>query len=986
MDLMKRIHITFYLLLASVFASQLTTAQELKSHNVIIKSSFYEKSKLTKFQKHDFDLRESTVITEPYAPQFFIRGYQLPDNYSYGFQISSLSISFGELSELFLGDLGVFENGLLLYLNSKYEKAEKKILSILPLDGELGERASILMAWIKHKQNKQNEALVYLKKLLQSDQRDIVVESYFLKGKILLAQQSYDETIELFASLESKLALKHWDGRLYLTYLIALLEKSQWTKADRLISKINRKDVTHSKLYYKIAEIAGIIEFQKKQYEKSLSYFQVAKSLYPTLEYQNINNRRIAWCLYFLQKYQETLSFIEENLSRHLLEVTDEMLYLKIAGICHLKKWGQLNEVYSKLKPDTVFFTYASFIIQTYSLNENIDSNLRNKVLNIKYDFPTLKFQASLKEGNLRYKQKQYSKAENEFLKALSVDVNNNEYYVAQYNLGLTYLQTEQFNKANALFSDLEQTIGLPSANALYYHLLYSHYQQEDLHGFLERYAQSGNLTFSPPHRNEIEIMRGNVLLSLDRNQEAFNVFIQLFRSDNNIDHLEKAVVALYKDKQFKRIIDLLARNPNIESETLYIYEVKSLLGTKNFSAALKKVSQSDYSSEEAIRVKLEVWLANEMFEQIVIHVTPLLNQNLADETRLLYYLSLGDAYYNIKQYEKSKAQFYKAIQITEDSVEQSLIQYNLALISYFSNDRTTFVEESKMILANRQLSPEIRYNLTQLLVDHYQQANMPLEADAALETYISENQYLRTKAFLKRLQLLYQYKEYLKCESLSYKPIQKESTFQRRDRLIFFGYCSNELNHPSLVIQQLKNELTKTKSDYRSNELKFILARAYFLDKQYKPAYQISFELSREELDSEAAYKTKLLLVDSLIHLDRFDEAERHLQTVEHYRDTKYYIKALNLFSEIKLAQKNPDNAIRSLLRIYYLEETSEQQKKESLLRIAEISLSNRSIKDSKKYFEMLENRHTWVEDDLKARYSELQERYRNSVKKQNQ
>lgn len=986
MNLTKIIHASFYLILICVFTHQSTAAQELKSHNVIIKSSFYEKSALREFREHDFDLMEATIITEPYAPQFFIRGYPLPDNYTFGYPISSVSISFGELSELFLSELGVFENGLLLYSEGEYEKAANKILSILPLDGELGERASILMAWIKYKQNKVEEALVYLKALLQSNHRDIIVESHFLKGKILLARQSYDEVIELFSVLESQLPLNHWDGRLILSYLTALLEKSQWTKVERFISKIDMKAVAHSKLYYKIAEISGITEFHRKQYQKSLRYFQVAKSLNPALDYQNINNRRIAWCFYFLQEYEETLKFIEDNRSRRLLEGTDEILYLKIASICHLKQWGQLNEVYSKLKADTVFFTYASFMIQTYSVDEDIDPNLRDKVLKIKYDFPKLKFQASLKEGNLRYKQKHYSKAENEFLKALSVDINSNDYYVAQYNLGLTYLKTEQFDKANALFSDLENTIGLTSTNTIVYHLFYSHYQQKDLNGFLELYTQAGGFNFTPSHRVEIETMHGNILLSLDRNKEAFTVFYRLFTSNSNIEYLELAIVALYKDKKFEQIIELLAGNPEIESETLHIYEVKSLLGTKNFKAALRKVSRSNYSSEEAIRVKLEVWLANEMFEQIVIHVSPLLNQSLADETRLLYYLSLGDAYYNLKQYEKSKAQFYKAIQITENPVEQSLIQYNLALISYFSNDRTTFVEESKIILANKQLSPEIRYNLTQLLVDHYQQDNKPMKADATLETYIAENQYLRSKAFLKRLQLLYQNKEYQKCESLSFKPIQKESTFQRRDRLIFFGYCSNELNHPVPVIKKLQHEVTHIKSDYRSNELNFILAKAYFQNNQYEPAYQLALDLSKEKLDSEAAHQTKLLLVDSLVHLDRFKEAEEHLQKAEHFRNTEYYIKALQLYAEIELGKNNPDIAIRSLLRIYYLGVTPEQKKKESLLRIAEISVSNGSMSNAKKYLEMLETRHSWVDHDLKARYSAIQEKYKNSVKKTNQ
>ncbi|MBU2514421.1 tetratricopeptide repeat protein [bacterium] len=949
------------------------SAQELKPHNVIISSSYYEKSQLKPFLTHSYSLLETSYSKEPYLPSFKVEPIETVEDYSHNIKISGLTKSFGRLSELFLGKEGTLENAFLLFLKEEYVEAESKLLTLLPSVDEVGERGTLLLAWTKYRKQQYESALIYAKGGFNSKNLTITQESYYIYSLVLLKQHRYEELALLYLPYIEPSKHEFWNSRLCIIYLYNLTILEKWNDARKFLWRFNIKQFAHSKNYYKLHEIEGIIYFKLKQYPESLESLTTAKQLNPQFEYQKHINRIIAWINYFLGKYKETVNQIEQKHNLMEIKAKDEIQYLKIASLTHLGDFQAVKREFDLLSPESPFYKLAAFIIQTFSMNQNIGDEFKKLLLGIHYDFPEMKFHTALLNGINAFRNNLFEAAEAQFFKAISIDVNNTEYNVALYNLGLTHLRLNQFGKAAKDFGELLQLMPTENTDALHYHILYCLYQLGEKSEFLTYLNQIDLQTFSDSHRWEIMHMHGNILLTVDSNAEAATLFFTLWDQSKDVTALESAVTALYKDRKFEEINSLKLGEQPYLTEPLFIFEIKSLLGSKRNEQASQKIERATYTSESFIQLQLEVWMADFQYERIVSYVSQLLNQSLSQETRLLYYLSLGDAHFNLKNYGESKNQFFKALSLTDDPLRKSLIQYNIVLITYYKKDYPSFLKETNVILANKDLTPEIRYNLTQLLVDYYQQNEQTDLVDKTLETYAKNFDFQKVKAKLKRLQLLYQNGFYEKCFWLANEQDPMEDSYQTRDRIILLGYCGNYEKKANQVIDILSDNLKKNPADYRADEMNLVLAEAYFLKGDYKSSLWLSRKLTRVKLNREITFRNQLLLVDSLVHLGSYTQAEQELGNTGQYRQTKYFSRALKLNAEIQATKKNVDESVRSLLRVYYEPNATPRIKNESLIRISEIYLATNRTNEAKSYFSKIDSEYALSHEELQTRFAAL-------------
>ncbi|MBU3916791.1 tetratricopeptide repeat protein, partial [bacterium] len=652
-----------------------------------------------------------------------------------------------------------------------------------------------------------------------------------------------------------------------------------------------------------------------------------------------------------------------------------EIKYLKLASLAHLGKWSELESLFADITYESPFHIYSSFKIYTLLENSDIQSTLKTQVSALKYEFPEMKFHSSSQKGNSDFEAGKYEDAEKHYLRAMSVDTDDINHEIVLYNIGLTHLKQNRFSLAIKDFVYLLSRIQHLNSQRLLYHLLYSLYQAGEAEKFL-KYCDPLNLsTLSRDFLWEIHFMKGGMLL-FSNNKAAADEYLWVWKNNKKIIAFEFALKAYYQERDFPTIIKLIENNPDARSETIFSYQIRSLLGIGRFKEALDAIEKQSLADGQFIRLRLEVWLANQMYQTIIDNVSLLMNQTLNTDDRRLFYLSLGDAHFNLRNYSESKNQFYKALSLTSDSTEKSLILYNIALTTYYSNNYQGFLKETDVILKSENLSPEVRYNLIQLLVDYYEQTQQRPKADEILEQYIQTSSFQRAKIRIKRIYLLSQAGAYDKCYKLASIPDPNETLFQQRDRIILAGHCGNRTDNSKTIIPLLEKELDQGNT-YRISEMKLIIAKSHYNLGQYEQSLNQTQNLLSEKLDSKALLETRLLLVDNLIQLDRYPLAVKELGEISQYRDSEFYAKALLLSASILISKSQNEDAVKLLLRVYYLKQSEPEEKLSALIKVTEIFLDQNQMSEANKYFEQIDPKGILKYEPLYVKYVYLQSKF---------
>ena len=559
------------------------------------------------------------------------------------------------------------------------------------------------------------------------------------------------------------------------------------------------------------------------------------------------------------------------------------------------------------------------------------------------YNFPRMKFNVALLNGNFYLSRGELGKAEREYLKALSVKSHNNTRWLVMYNLGLTYLKNKNYQKSIKYFQASDLTVQDAKKPWSAYHQLFAHFKSKNYRKYLELEKNATIEGLDEELHWEIKFMKAASFVDVNRETDAITEFLSIWKENSRISAWTNAIMLLYENRQFDRIVQLVEQYPKAENNRIFEYKIKSLLGSQKFKEALIAVDKRNLTGDDLIGLRQEVWLANKMYAALISAVTPLLRDERDKEKRLAYYLRLGDSYFSLQKYIQSKNQFYKALDLVKTPEKRSPILYNIILATLLYKDYASFLKEITQALRSESLTPRIRYSLTIMLTDYHIKDNRNRVAEEILEQYTRKFEYQKTKMYNKQILLLYQDQRYQKCFKLAQEPINTENEFQRKDRIILSGYCGKTKNEALATIALVDEEKKAGEWKYRRDELNLVLSEAFFLSEQFENSNKTLEKIDQTKITPKQSMDTQFLSINNSLLLNESDIAEKKLGDVNQYRESNRYISALYLKAKIKESQKDVKLAIRTLLRLYYSPDIETVEKQAILLKISTIYLANR-------------------------------------------
>jgi tetratricopeptide (TPR) repeat protein len=948
----------------------------LQPHEVVIQSEFKQQSEVPGYSKHTFDLQKLEISGDPFFPKFTLINHALPEGFGRNTNIAGLSSFSAGLAKVFLGNKGLLDAGIIEFYTGKKEVAKAEFQAIIdnPDETTFKDLAKLWLARIAYFENRKKDAAQYFKLLHGSSDNDIKQESLYFSSLLLIQQKKYLQQLEFVKSIAATtLPVKQWDFRLLYATLVSHVNLKQWKDAKILLKEIEKRPFSHQQLFYKVKQIFGIVNYALNDYDDALKEFTFSKNYYPIPQYQRERSRNIAWIQYILGNYKGSLTTIKNNFKSYQGQYLQELKYLSLVNLMRLNQWEKVDQALIRLPKSSIFYIYAAYQIRSNLKDVGTFKNLYNKVSLEQYNFPIMKFNVALLNGNHYFEKDVLDGAQSQYIKALSVDIESKNEWIAQYNLSLAYLKKMQFKKAQASFIQSAKLIPKKITPWFYYHILYLVYQQNHYAAYLKNFVKANITKFDPLLMWELEFMRAGSFLATGKNQEAINLFIKVWKDMRYFPAIIHAIKTQYQEKQFKAIIQLVNQYPVLnQNDELFTYKIKSLLGLQQFKIAQTEIEKHDFKKDRLIKIRLEVWFANNSYEKIIQTIPPLLKTASDREKRLIYYTSMGDAYFSLQAYLKSKSQFYKALQLTDDINKRSPMLYNIVLGTHLYKDYTSFLKEANLTLKEERLTDDVRYSITMLLSDYYFNNGKANLADRVLGFYTRNFNYQKTKTHNKRLLFLYQKGSYAGCFKNARQPVDKEDAFQRRDRIVLLGHCSKTEKQAKPAIEKLEKELADPENTYRKEELEYVLSLAYYYGKEHQNAIS-SINRLKNKLTPELLFKTQFMLTNSHLSLKQPDMAEQELGDLNQYRENKTYIEALYLKSKIKQAQNEPNLAIRTLLRIYYLPETKKISQQVILLKIVNIYFKSENIIEAEKYFKEVNYKQIKKEKQLDRLYIKL-------------
>ena len=958
------------LILAMAAVSAFGGPKELKPSNVVIRSVFVEKVDIPDFRRHSFDIRQPERIEEPYLPKFRLLDPHFPEGFSVNTRLNG-----GPLR----GDEGRIAEGIRALQKKDYSLAKNRFRSLLGKPGEFQNIAALWMARLAFAKSEFEDSAHFFATLHRAEHIEIRRDAVYYSALLPMKRGEYEKSLEFLNGIEPHLKRVDWDIRIGYAYLVALTLLERWQEAKDFLEEFEGRGISHSDRYYKVKEIGGIVYYALGDYERSKRHFAAAAKYFALPGYYLERRRNIAWIWYATGKIDQALQILNGELKRYEGEHREELQYLRLG--CHLRKkdWERVTQLFGELSESSPFYIPAAYHILSNLVLSNLENverygDLYREVATAQYDVPAMRFGVALFSGHFHWGRGEFAQAEREYRQALSVAEAGENRWIALYNLALTHLQNGSFESAEELLGTEFENLPERLAHWVRYHRLFALFQLERYGSFLELEEERLTKRLEEKQQWEVRFMKAASLLHENRDDEAVSQFLRIWEGDGSVRAFEVAVRTLYRNNRFSRVVQLVDRYPEAETDLVFGYRIKSLLAERKFAESLHEIEKKKLTGDRLIDLRLEVWFANGMYTTVVKEITSLLQTTRDREKRAMYYLRLGDSYFSLQEYVKSKTQFYKALALISAPEERSPILYNLAVAAYLNGNYVSFAREASQALEKEQLTPDIRFRLTSLLVDHYIQIGNTEAAEFALEHYDRNFRYQNATLRSKRMTLAYTTEKYRKCFDLARKPAGEESDFQKKDRIIFSLLCARSKRESLASIALAQEELKRGEWKYRREELDFALSRAYYNSGKYEKSDALLGKVDRNRMAPERRLESHLLAAHNALLLEKPEEAEKRLGDVNRYRESKGYVRALHMKADIKRAQRDYNLAARTLLRLYYRSDTSAMDRQAILLKIAEILKEGDSPAEAESYFKEIDYSSIADDADLKGRYRKLE------------
>jgi len=200
--------------------------------------------------------------------------------------------------------------------------------------------------------NKDRDAIIkYANKKLEQNPKD--TQALMELADIYYAEEMYDKSLHLF-----KLLLDKPEGTsqanevdIVYKYAISALKTGKVDEAYKYLDYARKKDKDVFEVNYNL----GVIDFDKKNYDKALSFFVAAKNLLPdhvaTLQY-------IGKILFYLGKFKESVEYLRKCFE--LSPGDKEILYILGQAYIESSQIENGYKIFSHLRVDPVYGPQAS--------------------------------------------------------------------------------------------------------------------------------------------------------------------------------------------------------------------------------------------------------------------------------------------------------------------------------------------------------------------------------------------------------------------------------------------------------------------------------------------------------------------------------------------------------------------------------------------------------------------------------------------------
>ncbi len=901
---------------------------------------------------HQYDPRRPDKALEPFSPDFGPGPVELPQENGLVESQSWLARLSPGLAGAVMGSKGLLDAGIIEYQAGEYEKAKGRFALLIDKGtSEVWEKAVAWQAWTLYKLEEMDASFNLAQDLTQSKAPRLRAEGFYLAGLHFLRSAQMVKLNQWLAKAKKELQPADWNFRLRYLQLVNLVQNKQWKEARTFLADFAQTGITYSPYYGKIKELEGAIAYAENDFPRALTAYKEAQRLSPGAWSKSRHRRVQAWLYYLSGRPTESKRLAGEELALGLSPAQAELTYLLIASKVRLQEGQNLATLLERIPKGSPFSAYASFQIRAFYKNLNQEPKLKAKVIGQPLHFPALRFYTALLEGQAHFLKGQIEAAEKNFLTALSVDSDANLYWIARYDMGLVHLNQGRYPKAARIFKELAQEKNPKNKLWLGYHLLYAYYQQKQAKAFLAYFPQVDLTEMTAKAQWEVHLMKGSLLYGLGRHPEAIQAFLYGWEQGKRPEALGYAAQAYYQQGKYQQALDLAAKHSGLHSKDLLRYRVKSLLALNRAPLAMRILEEERFKGKELLDLHVEVWLVNQKYEKIVQRVTPLLQSAKNDTERLNYHLILGDVYFNQKKYSAAHRHFAATIALAKDPKKQALARFNLAMCSYAAKDMKAFEPEAALAL-KAALEPPTRYQLTQVLSNHYLESGQIRQSDALLSDYIQHHRYKKNQIRLRQAQSSYDRGNYTLCADQIEVPLEQPNEFESRDQSILFARCAIKSGRGKEVFAKLERELARAKSKYRQGEIALILAEARY----HQGSYQASQE-TLKKIASQAPKKlqlqARLLGAKNLYKLGQFAEGDQTLGDPNQYREIHHYKEALQLQTEMKAQSGDAKSALRNLLRLYYRKGNSQLEKQELLLKLTRLYLQEGDQASAKEYLD---------------------------------
>jgi len=892
--------------------------EQLTPKDQVIRSGYHVPILAPIVSKHRFDPRRPARIAEPYSPEILVTGLVYPDQLPKNIRLSWLTQLSGPLAGLFLGDQGVFERGLSAYADEDYLQAQHFLLQLTKKKGPLQLQANLWLAWSFYKSGMPQLSQPLAVELANQATGDIQREGYFLWLMQTLQQGDLKTASGILPNLNRDIPAEAQDFRIRYLSLVAQVKIGHWQDARKTLNALDTQKIRYSPFYPKLKELAGAIAYYENDFRRGLAEFKRAKAADPRAFAQGENTRHIAWLLYFIGEYEQTIAQVDLELAQLRPTNRDELFYLKIAALTHLGRGGQVQTSLSQLPKDSPFKGYGAFQIKVFLKGLSQWPQLNATVSKVKLKDKDLQFYATILDGNQQFLQKQFPQARSSYTKALKAARTDELKWLALYNLSVANLALSRWDDAKSSFAQLDKLPAPENRKWFSYHQLYLDFHLNDLSSFLARYQGIDFSELDQDIQWEVHRLKASLLVQNKRADEAIQPILWGVDHGYPLESLSYAAQILYGQNKFEPLLHLLAQHRTVRSDLLLSYEVRCLMALGRHNQAQVKLDFSPLKSDLLLALQVDLWTQAKAYPKVIATLNTRLDEaGHSEAQQTAYSRMLADAYFNQKDYPQARFLYQQALDQSSDPAEQSNLIYSLVLSRYLEKGQPGFKQKAKSALQSPALEAPTRLSLTLLLSGYFTKNDQPQETDKLLAEYERNHLYHIGQIRVLRTQLALKDQKWAACSELADNPPAQSTPFERIDLKILGAECDLEQSKG----KQAQERLTKspTPSDYRRSEAWLLSALASRQQNKTLASEQQFAQVVEADLSERQLVRLRLSSTANRLELGEPARALAQLGDFRDYPNKKDQRKALGLTAQIKSSQGRFKEAAKDTLRLSY-------------------------------------------------------------------